>query len=59
MGLFGFGNSNKTQIQMCALKISTGLGQIEQEFQHSGGEVTPMIRELYQRYTMKQELWRS
>ena len=44
MGLFGFGNSNKTQIQMCTLKISTGLGQIEQEFQHSGGEVTPMIK---------------
>ena len=44
MGLFGFGNSNKSQIQMCAFKISTGLGQIEKEFQSSGGGVTPMIR---------------
>lgn len=44
MGLFSFGNNNKAQIQTCALKISTGLGQIEQEFQCSGGEVTPMIR---------------
>lgn len=44
MGLFSFGNSNKAQIQMCALKISTGLGQIEKEFQSSGGQVTPMIR---------------
>ena len=35
MGFFNFGNNSKAEIQSCALKISTGLGQIEQEYASS------------------------
>lgn len=45
MGFFNFGN-NKAEIQSCALKISTGIGQIEQEYASSNGQVTPMVRGL-------------
>lgn len=44
MGFFNFGNNSKTEIQSCALKISTGLGQIEQEYASSNGQVTPMVK---------------
>lgn len=43
MGFFNFGNNSKAEIQSCALKISTGLGQIEQEYTSSNGKATPMI----------------
>ena len=43
MGFFNFGN-NKAEIQSCALKISTGLGQIEQEYASSNGQATPMVK---------------
>ena len=46
MGFFNFGNNSKAEIQSCALKISTGIGQIEQEYASSNGQVTPMVRGL-------------
>lgn len=46
MGFFYFGNNSKSEIQSCALKISTGLEQIEQEYASSNGQVTPMVRGL-------------
>ena len=44
MGFFNFGNNSKAEIQSCALKISTGLGQIEQEYASSNGQATPMVK---------------
>ncbi|GEM_PF-2454558 len=44
MGLFNFGNSNKSTIQTIAFKISTGLAQIEEELQASKNQVTPTVR---------------
>ena len=44
MGFFTFGNNSKAEIQSCALKISTGLGQIEQEYASSSGQATPMVK---------------
>lgn len=44
MGFFSFGNNSKYEIQSCVLKISTGLGQIEQEYASSNGKATPMVR---------------
>ena len=44
MGFFNFGNNSKAEIQSCALKISTGLGQIEQEYASSSGQATPMVK---------------
>ena len=46
MGFFNFGNNSKAEIQSWALKISTGIGQIEQEYASSNGQVTPMVRGL-------------
>lgn len=43
MGFFYFGNNSKSEIQSCALKISTGLGQIEQEYTSSNGKATPIV----------------
>ena len=44
MGFFNFGNNSKAEIRSCALKISTGLGQIEQEYASSSGQATPMVK---------------
>ena len=44
MGFFNFGNNSKAEIQSFALKISTGLGQIEQEYASSNGQATPMVK---------------
>lgn len=44
MGFFNFGNNSKAEIQSCALKISTDLGQIEQEYASSSGQATPMVK---------------